>query len=182
MRIYERYLKIKECCGKEDEESAVIKRKNVKPWELVAVECVRIMERKNVEWREQSQEEKIYEFKPILNNILIALFKLADLYTYLEITINNPKIGWQDYMAFSTLILDYRIQFYISLSLVVVSVVVGLRGISFILQDRLGLTETRIPAGFPHPMFFFTTIYKLLILSLFNTQIMTLLSTFMCNW
>ena len=79
MRIYERYLKIRECCGKEDEESAVIKRKNVKPWELVAVECVRIMERKNVEWREQSQEEKIYEFKPILNNILIALFKLADL-------------------------------------------------------------------------------------------------------
>lgn len=31
-------------------------------------------------------------------------------------------------------------------------------------------------------MFFFTFIYKLLILSLFNTIIMTLFSTFMCNW
>ena len=60
-------------------------------------------------------------------------------------------------MAFSTLIINYRIQSYISLSLVVVSVVVGLRGISFILQDRLRLTEKRIPARFPDPMFFFTT-------------------------
>lgn len=58
----------------------------------------------------------------------------------------------------------------------------GIKGIQYIFQDRLGLTNTRVPAVFPHPMFFFTFIYKLLILSLFNTVIMTLLSTFVCNW
>lgn len=85
-------------------------------------------------------------------------------------------------MMFSIIIIEYRYQFYICLGLVVISIGVGIKGISYILEDRLGLTETRVPASFPHPMFFFTTIYKLLILALFNTMILTLLTTFMCNW
>ena len=58
----------------------------------------------------------------------------------------------------------------------------GIQAIRLILQDRLGLTETRTPAYFPHQMYFFTTIYRLMILSLFSTISITLLSTFSCSW
>ena len=94
----------------------------------------------------------------------------------------NPAIGWQGSRFFTYLIIEYRIQLYLVLGLVLVSFLLGVRGIRYIFEDRLGLTEARIPAGFPHPMFFFTFIYKLLILSLFNTVIITLFSTFVCDW
>jgi hypothetical protein len=101
---------------------------------------------------------------------------------YLEITIMNPNVGWQSFTTFSILLIDYRIQLYIAFGLVLLCSVLGIRGIAYIFEDRLGLTEARIPAAFPHPMFFFTVVYKLLILSLFNTIVRTLMSTFACDW
>ena len=94
----------------------------------------------------------------------------------------NKNIPWQDLRTIDVLLLDYRIQLYIAFGLVAVCLVLGIKGIGYIFEDRLGLTETRIPAAFPHPMFFFTVFYKLLVLAGFNTIIMTLLSTFACDW
>jgi hypothetical protein len=94
----------------------------------------------------------------------------------------NPAVGWQSYRSFGILLIQYKIQLYASFVLVLICAVLGMKGIQYIFEDRLGLTENRVPAVFPHPMFFFTFIYKLLILLLFDTIIITLLSTFMCDW
>lgn len=113
----------------------------------------------------------------------MAVFKLVDLYTYLSISIMNPNIKWlSSYGSSSNLYIDYTIQTYAATVIVLISVPLGIRGIMLIFEDRLGLTENRLPAAFPHPMFFFTFIYKLMILSLFNIIIQTFLNTFNCNW
>lgn len=112
----------------------------------------------------------------------MAVFKLADLYTYLEITLRDPQVGWYDGAQFSFLYIDYKYQLYLCLALAFITVPMGIKGISFISEDRLGLTEARVPAGFPHPMFFYTVIYKILVLSLFVTISSTLLVTFSCTW
>lgn len=59
----------------------------------------------------------------------MALFKLADLYTFLEITIMNPVTGWQSARQFSILIIQYRIQLYISFALVLICGGLGIKGI-----------------------------------------------------
>jgi len=71
-------------------------------------------------------------FRLILNNFLIAIFKLADLYTFLEITIMNPVTGWQSYKSFTVLTIQYKIQLYISFGVVVVCAVLGIKGIQYI--------------------------------------------------
>lgn len=70
----------------------------------------------------------------------MAVFKVADLYTYMEITIMNPQTGWQSAQQFSILTLQYRVQLYISFALVLVCAVLGIKGITYIFEDRLGLT------------------------------------------
>jgi hypothetical protein len=112
----------------------------------------------------------------------MAVFKLADVYTYIEITLRDPQVQWYDGAEFSFLLFDYRFQLYLCLALALVTVPLGVKGITFIAEDRLGLTEARVPAGFPHPMFFYTFIYKLLVLSLFVTISSTFLVTFSCKW
>lgn len=113
----------------------------------------------------------------------MAVFKLVDLYTYISISIMNPKLNWlSSYSSSSNLYLNYSLQTYAAAAIVMISVPLGVRGIMLIFEDRLGLTENRLPAAFPHPMFFFTFIYKLMILSLFNIITQTFLDTFNCNW
>ncbi len=112
----------------------------------------------------------------------MAIFKLADLYAYLEITLRDPHVLWYENAKFSFLYIDYKYQLYMCLVLALITVPLGVKGISFISEDRLGLTEARVPAGFPHPMFFYTVVYKLLVLSLFVTISSTFLVTFSCTW
>lgn len=112
----------------------------------------------------------------------MAIFKLSDLYAYLQITLNDSQVQWFSGAKFSFLYIDYKYQLYACLALIFITVPLGLKGISFIFEDRLGLTEARVPAGFPHPMFFYTVIYKLLVLSLFGIISSTLLVTFSCTW
>jgi hypothetical protein len=145
------------------------------------VESAKILHRKDILWQDQ-HETKEYEFRPILNNILMAIFKLADVYTYIEITLRDPQVKWYDGADFSFLFVDYRFQLYLCLALAFVTIPLGVKGISFISEDRLGLNEARVPAGFPHPMFFYTFIYKMLVLSLFVNISSTFLVTFSCDW
>ena len=178
--VYNKYQALKTCCDEEKEESSIRKRKP-KPWDFLAPDVCRILERKESDWKLLNKEQD-YVFRPIFNNFLVAAFKLADLYTYIEITLFNFSINWQNLREFTILLFDYRVQLYIAFALVGICLVFGVKGIQYILEDRLGLTETRIPAQFPHPMFFFTVLYKLLVLASFNTIVMTLFSTFACNW
>ena len=60
------------------------------------------------------------------------MFKLADLYAYLEITLRDPQVKWYDTAEFSFLYLDYKYQLYLCLALAFVTVPLGLKGISFI--------------------------------------------------
>jgi hypothetical protein len=94
----------------------------------------------------------------------------------------DSKVGWISSLTSSNLLIDYKIQTYLAMAAVAISVPFGIKGIMLIFEDRLGLTENRLPATFPHPMFFFTFLYKLMILSLFNTVTQTFLNTFNCNW
>ena len=112
----------------------------------------------------------------------MAVFKILDLYTYASFSIMDPKIGWLSNLTSSNLIISYKVQIYLAIGAVAISVPFGIKGIMLIFEDRLGLTENRLPAAFPHPMFFFTFLYKLMILSLFNTVTQTFLDTFNCNW
>ena len=112
----------------------------------------------------------------------MALLKIVDIYTYVSLSIMDPQIGWISGYAYSNLYLSYNLQTFIAIGVVAISVPFSIRGIMFIFEDRLGLTENRLPAEFPHPMFFFTFIYKLMILSLFNIITQTFLDTFKCNW
>ncbi len=112
----------------------------------------------------------------------MAIFKLLDLFNYVSLSIMNPSIGWVSGMTNSQLYLGYSLQTYVAAAIAAVSVPLGIRGIMLIFEDRLGLTETRMPASFPHPMFIFTFLYKLLILSLFGIITKTFLATFNCDW
>ena len=92
-----------------------------------------------MKWGDE-HENKEYLFRISFNNIAMAVFKLVDLYTYLEISIRDPQIGWIDGISFSILFFEYRIQLYIALALILVTVPLGIYGIKLILEDRLGLT------------------------------------------
>lgn len=97
----------------------------------MAVESAKILHRKYSLWEDQ-HETKEYEFRLILNNIFMAVFKLADLYTYLEITLRDPQVGWYDKADFSFLYIDYKYQLYLCLVLAFITVPMGIKGISFI--------------------------------------------------
>ena len=112
----------------------------------------------------------------------MAAIKFVDLFTYASISILNPQIGWISGLDSSNIYVGYSVQVFLAVAVVCISVPFGIRGIMLIFQDRLGLTENRLPAVFPHPMFFFVTLYKAIILALFNLVSQTFLSTFNCNW
>jgi hypothetical protein len=71
---------------------------------------------------------------------MIAVFKLADIYTYVEISINDPNILWYSSAKFNNLFIDYKSQLYACLALALITVPLGIKGISLIFDDRLGLT------------------------------------------
>ena len=52
----------------------------------------------------------------------------------------NSNVAWQNLRSFTILLLDYRIQLYISFGLVAICLVLGIQGIGYIFEDRLGLT------------------------------------------
>ena len=112
----------------------------------------------------------------------MAGIKFVDLFTYASVTILNPHTGWISDLSTNNVLLAYTVQAFIAVGVVAISVPFGIRGIMLIFEDRLGLTENRLPAGFPHPMFFFVIFYKLIVLALFNIVSQTFLSTFNCNW
>jgi hypothetical protein len=63
----------------------------------------------------------------------MAAFKLIDLYTYVSISIMNPKLNWlSSYSSSSNLYLDYSIQTYGAAVIVLISVPLGVRGIMLI--------------------------------------------------
>ncbi len=62
----------------------------------------------------------------------MAVFKLADVYTYIEITLNDPQVQWYGGADFSFLIFDYKHQLYLCLALAFITVPLGMKGISFI--------------------------------------------------
>jgi hypothetical protein len=62
----------------------------------------------------------------------MALFKLGDLYAYVDITLNDPQVKWVDGAKFSFLLIDYKYQLYACLALACVTVPLGLKGINFI--------------------------------------------------
>lgn len=68
---------------------------------------------------------------------MTAAFKLLDLYSYLEVSIRDSDVGWDpngnSLFTFSTLILEYRIQLYISFALIVICAPMSIRAIMFIL-------------------------------------------------
>jgi len=99
----------------------------------------------------------------------MAAIKFVDIFTYVSISILNPQIDWLGGFSSSNLYLDYSLQVFLAIGVVCISVPFGIRGIMLIFEDRLGLTENRLPAVFPHPMFFFVIFYKLITLALFNT-------------
>jgi hypothetical protein len=63
---------------------------------------------------------------------MIAIFKLADLYTYISITVENPATGWQSTRSFGGLFLDFRTQLYISFGVVLLCSGLGIKGITYI--------------------------------------------------
>lgn len=71
----------------------------------------------------------------------MAIFKALDLYTYVNISITNPKIGWiAGLTSGSNLYFSYSLQTYFAAGVVAISVPLGIRGIMLIFEDRLGLT------------------------------------------
>ena len=62
----------------------------------------------------------------------MAAFKLVDLYTYVEITLNDPQVKWFDSAKFSFLYIDFKYQLYLCFALAFITVPLGLKGISFI--------------------------------------------------
>jgi hypothetical protein len=67
------------------------------------------------------------------NNILMAVFKLVDLYTYVSISLMNPAIGWlPSYGSSSNLYLAYSLQTYAAAAITLISVPLGIRGIMLI--------------------------------------------------
>lgn len=128
------------------------------------------------------EEVNEHPFRCTSNNLIMAAVKFIDLFTYASVSIMNPQIGWLQGLESSNLYLNYYVQLFLAVGVVGISVPFGVRGIMLIFEDRLGLTENRLPASFPHPMFFFTLFYKLMILSLFNIVSQTFLTTFNCDW
>lgn len=66
------------------------------------------------------------------NNILMAVFKLADLYTYVSISLMNPAIGWLPSYDSSNLYVSYSLQTYAAAAITIISVPLGIRGIMLI--------------------------------------------------
>jgi hypothetical protein len=62
----------------------------------------------------------------------MAIFKLADLYAYIEVTLKDPQVKWYTGANFSFLLIDYRLQLYACLFLACITVPLGLKGIKFI--------------------------------------------------
>ena len=77
----------------------------------------------------------------------MAVFKILDLYTYASFSIMDPKIGWLSNLTSSNLIISYKVQIYLAIGAVAISVPFGIKGIMLIFEDRLGLTEIRLPAA-----------------------------------
>jgi hypothetical protein len=71
---------------------------------------------------------------------MMAIFKLADVYAYVEISINDPNILWYSSASLKNLFIDYKYQLYACFALAFITVPLGIKGISLIFEDRLGLT------------------------------------------
>jgi hypothetical protein len=147
----------------------------------VSVDAVKIMEKKENDW-DSVVEASEHPFRLTSNNLIMAAVKFVDIFTYISISILNPQVGWISDLTASNVYLSYTVQLFLAVGVVCVSVPFGIRGIMLIFEDRLGLTENRLPAAFPHPMFIFVIFYKLIILALFNIIAQTFLATFNCNW
>lgn len=180
--IYDKLRSCENCCKKEEEEVQDFERKMfVTPWLIMCVDAVRIMEKKENDW-DSVVDIKEHPFRVTFNNLIMAGVKFIDIFTYVSVSILNPQIGWLSDLTSSNLYLPYYLQVFLAVGVVAVSVPFGIRGIMLIFEDRLGLTENRLPATFPHPMFIFTLFYKLIVLALFNIVSQTFLDTFNCNW
>lgn len=115
--------------------------------------------------------------------------KLLDLYYFVSLSLGDSQIDWSGNAASNIspnngglLYENYQIIMWISTGLVVVYLGMSIKAVRYISEGRFGLTESGLPAGFPTPMFFFTTIYKLLSLSLFSFIMQTIYDTFDCTW
>jgi hypothetical protein len=71
---------------------------------------------------------------------MIAAFKLLDIYSYINVSLSNPQIGWISGMNSSNLYLSYNVQSFIAYGVTLICVPFGVKGIMLIFEDRLGLT------------------------------------------
>lgn len=76
---------------------------------------------------------------------------------------------------------QYQVLFWVCTATTVIYLGMSIKGVRYINEGRFGITEAGLVAGFPHPMFFFTNIYKILSL-LFSFVITTIFDTFDCTW
>ena len=57
---------------------------------------------------------------------------MLDIYTYINFSISDPKIGWVGGLSSSNLLMDYKIQTYLAMGAVAISVPFGIKGIMLI--------------------------------------------------
>lgn len=74
-------------------EDAVVRKKRVKPWEILSVESVRLVETVEREYSSKNDEAE-YRFRHTFNNYMPAILKLLDLYYFASLSLGDSQIDW----------------------------------------------------------------------------------------
>ena len=89
------------------------------------------MDKKESDW-ETVAETTEHSFRCTFNNLVMGGVKLLDIFTYVSISLLNPKIGWISDLSANNLFLPYSVQIFLAVGIVGISVPFGIKGIMLI--------------------------------------------------